>query len=176
MHTTHRPTAPRTTPQPPAAPLSLDERLALINTAMAARLDEAAVAYEVNTAHIPTAPLALTDVVTVPLTPRLAPEPSRTPVAGLLHRTLHLLESDGWCSGAYSTPEGAHCLLGALRAQASGDHRLEQRAIDVLMDAIRGAFGPDVDTIPAFNDAWADARTPLRILGIAARRADARGL
>ncbi|WP_394427201.1 DUF6197 family protein [Streptomyces sp. SGAir0957] len=168
------------TPPPPpgaAAPLSLEERLALLNTAMTARLDEAAVAYEVNTAHIDTgAPVTLADVVTVPLTPHLAPEPDRTPIAGLLHRAHQLLQTDGWCTGTLTDPSGARCILGALRAASGGNRRLEQHAVDAVMDAIHSEFGDDIDSIPAFNDAWATARTPLRLVDVAARRADVRGL
>ncbi len=51
----------------PQAPLSLEERLALVNTAMTLRLDQAAVAYEVNTAHIDTEPVDLANVITMPV-------------------------------------------------------------------------------------------------------------
>ncbi|MET9497437.1 hypothetical protein [Streptomyces sp. NPDC006552] len=167
---------PRAAAATPAAPLSLEERLALINTAMTARLDEAAVAYEVNTAHIDTGPLALADVVTVPLTPHLTPDPARTRVAGLLYRAYQLLQTDGWCTGTLTDTDGARCILGALRAASRGDRGLEQTAADIVLGAIRAEFGDDVDTIPAFNDAWASAHTPLRLVDVAARRADVRGL
>ncbi|MDX2622720.1 hypothetical protein PV356_24855, partial [Streptomyces sp. WI03-5b] len=49
--------------------LSLEERLTLVETAMTVRLDEANAAYEVNTAHIPTTPVDLDDLLTLPLTP-----------------------------------------------------------------------------------------------------------
>lgn len=55
-------------PAVPSAELSLEERLALVNAAMTARLTEAAVAYEVNTARIPIEPVDLGDVIAVPLT------------------------------------------------------------------------------------------------------------
>ncbi|MFI6881144.1 hypothetical protein ACIBL6_47640 [Streptomyces sp. NPDC050400] len=180
--TTPAPAPASTTPPPaaartPAPPLTLEERLALTGAAMTARLAEAAVAYEVNTAHLAVDPVHLADVVTtVPLTPHLAPRPDRTPVAGLLYATHQRLVSGGWCKGAYTDTDGAHCILGALRAESGGNHRLEQHAIDVLMDVIRAEFGDAVDTIPSFNDAWAHPRTPLRLVDTAARRADARGL
>ncbi|MFE5199908.1 hypothetical protein ACFQ93_40455 [Streptomyces sp. NPDC056601] len=173
------PPAARTTTPPPttaAAALSLEERLALTAQNMTARLNEAAVAYEVNTAHLAVDTLHLADIVTVPLTPHRAPQPDGTPVAGLLRAAHQRLETDGWCKGAYTNADGARCILGALRAESGGDRRLEQHAIDALMDAIRAEFGDDVDTIPSFNDAWATARTPLRLVDTAARRADARGL
>ncbi|MGW3060734.1 DUF6197 family protein [Streptomyces goshikiensis] len=89
---------------------------------MTVRLEQAAVAYEVNTAHIPTEPVDLAHVVTVPLPPTLQPpEPYPTPVAALLHRAHHHLFTDGWCCGALVDEDGARCLVGAIRAEAGGD-------------------------------------------------------
>ncbi|MFJ3213823.1 DUF6197 family protein [Streptomyces flaveolus] len=166
-----------TTPAAPPEELSLEERLTLVNALMTARLDEAGVAYEVNTAHIPTEPVDLGDVVTVPLTPTLQPPPESypTPVAALLQRAHHRLLTGGWCSGAPVDEDGARCMLGALRAEARGDSGLETSAASVLLDAIRRKFG-DVDSVPSFNDSHGSARVPLRMLDQAASLADARGL
>ncbi|MFH8736848.1 hypothetical protein [Streptomyces sp. NPDC017964] len=172
-------TPPLSTTPPPSTTntaLSLEERLARTAKAMTARLNVAGLAYDVNTAHIDTGALHLADVVTVPLIPHQAPQPDRTPVAGLLRAAHQRLEADGWCKGAYTDANGARCILGALRAESGGNRRLEQHAIDVVMEAIHAKFGDDVDTIPSFNDAWANSRTPLLLVDIAARRADARGL
>ncbi|GAA2733390.1 DUF6197 family protein [Streptomyces nogalater] len=162
----------------PSMELSIEERLALINTVMTARLDEAAVAYEVNTAHIPTEPLDLADVVTGPVDTRPAPlpEPYPTPVAALLQRAHHRLLTGGWCSGVLVDEDGARCMLGAIRAEAGGDSGLEASAVAVLLDAIRRRFGDNVDSVPSFNDAFATGRTPLRMVDQAAHLADARGL
>ncbi|WP_086709597.1 DUF6197 family protein [Streptomyces antimycoticus] len=164
-------------PAPPAE-LTLEERLTLINTEMTARLDEAAVAYEVNTAHIPTEPVDLADVVTVPLTPTLQPPPDSypTPVAALLQRAHHRLLTGGWCSGVLVDEDGARCMLGAIRAEARGDSGLESSAVAVLLDAIRRTFGDDVDSVPSFNDAFARGRVPIRMVDQAAHLAHARGL
>ncbi|MGI5484723.1 DUF6197 family protein [Streptomyces lavendofoliae] len=145
---------------------------------MTARLDEAAVAYEGNTAHIPTKPVALAHVVTLPLTPTLQPPPESYPtlVAALLQRAHHRLLSGGWCSGALVDEDGARCLLGAIRAEARGDSGLEASAASVLLDAIRRKFGDHVDSVPSFNDAHGTGRVPLRMLDQAAHLADARGL
>ncbi|WP_331735474.1 hypothetical protein OG379_40900 (plasmid) [Streptomyces sp. NBC_01166] len=163
----------------PAAALSLDERLALVNTTMTARLDEAAVAYEINTAHIPTTPIDLNDLVALPLTPTLQPPaPPSTPVAALLQRAHHRLLTDGWCAGSFRNEYGALCLFGAIRSEAHRDPGLEMDAITVLMDTIRRQFGDRFESVPAFNDSFraGDARIPLRILGQAADLADARSL
>ncbi|MFK0231086.1 hypothetical protein ACIQUL_35575 [Streptomyces sp. NPDC090303] len=169
---------PTTAPPTPPTALSLEERLTFINAAMSVRLDEAKVAYEVNTAHIETEPVDLADVVTVPLTPTLQPPPQSypTPVAALLQRAHHRLLTGGWCKDVLVDEDGARCMLGAIRAEARGDSGLESDAAAVLLDAIRRKFGDDVDSVPSFNDAHGSARTPLRMVDQAAGLADARGL
>ncbi|MFJ5779902.1 hypothetical protein [Streptomyces sp. NPDC093094] len=171
------PTAQAASPAPPVE-LSFEERLALTNAAMTIRLDEAAVAYEVNTAHIPTGPVDLTDLVTGPVDMPPAPLPNLylTPVAALLQRAHHRLLTGGWCAGALADEDGARCMLGAIRAEAGGNRSLEADAAAVLLDAIRRRFGDDVDSVPSFNDAHATSRIPLRMLDQAAGLADTRGL
>ncbi|MFH8939561.1 DUF6197 family protein [Streptomyces griseosporeus] len=179
----HTPPADRTAQTPTPAHsadsgnLSLDARLAAVEAAMTVRLDEAAVAHEVRTAHIHTQPLDLADVITVPLTPTLQPHQLPvTPVAALLERARARMENDGWCSGALTDESGAVCLLGAIRAEAGGDRGLEADAASVVLDAIRRRFGDDVDTVPSFNDAFRSGHIPARMLGEAASMADAKGL
>ncbi|GAA2524428.1 DUF6197 family protein [Streptomyces longisporus] len=162
----------------PPTELSLEERLAFINAAMTVRLDEAKVAYEVNTAHIDTEPVDLADVVTIPIDTGLAPLPALypTPVAAVLQRAHHRLLTGGWCKDALVDADGARCMLGAIRIEARGDRGLESNAVAVLLDAIRRTFGDDVDSVPGFNDAFGSARTPIRMVDQAAALADARGL
>ncbi|MFJ3159709.1 DUF6197 family protein [Streptomyces kanasensis] len=149
-----------------------------MHAAMTVRLDEAAVAYEVNTAHIPTEPVGPADVVTVSLTAmlHLPPEPYPTPIAALLQRAHHRLLTGGWCSGVLADEEGARCMLGAIRAEARGDSGFVADAASVLLDAIRRGFGDHVDSVPSFNDAHGSGRVPIRMLNQAAHLADARGL
>lgn len=179
------PATPSSHPTPtaavPASPaeLSLEERLAFINTAMTVRLEEAAVAYEVNTAHIPTEPLDLGDAVTVPLTPSLQPPaPYPTPVAALLQRAHHRLLTGGWCAGRFEDEDGALCLFGAVRTEAHFDLRLEMAAMAVLLDAIQRQFGDRFQSAVAFNDAHmgSDGRVPMRVLAQAADLAHARSI
>ncbi|MFE5842018.1 hypothetical protein ACFQ7N_10265 [Streptomyces niveus] len=181
----HIPSAPATENAAPATPvpapptgLTLDERLTLATTAMAVRLNEAAVAYEVNTAHIDTESVDLADHVTAPITP--APRPQSpaypTPVAALLQRAHHRLLAGGWCNGALVDDDGARCLYGAIRTEAHGDHQMEADAAAVLLDAIRRQYGDDIDSVPAFNDAFGNGRVPIRMLDRAAGLADARGI
>ncbi|MEV7657927.1 hypothetical protein AB0O39_27635 [Streptomyces anulatus] len=168
--------APTTPPPAPPTALSIEERMVFVNAAMSVRLDEAKVAYEVNTAHIPIEPVDLGDVLTIPLTPALQPPtPYPTPVAALLQRAHHRLLAGGWCTGARVDAEGARCLYGAIHAEARGDQSLESRGLGVLMDAIRREF-TDVDSVPSFNDSFTSGRIPIRMLDRAAGLADARGL
>lgn len=171
-------TTPNSAAATPPTALSLDERLAFINAAMTVRLDEAQVAYEVNTAHIPTEPVDLADVITVPVDTPLAPPPQLypTPVAALLQRAHHRLLTDGWCKDALVDEAGARCMLGAIRAEARGDRRLEADATAVLLDMLRRQFGNDVASVPSVNDAFATGRVPIRMIDLAAHLADARGL
>ncbi|MFE7077236.1 hypothetical protein ACFU96_44840 [Streptomyces sp. NPDC057620] len=170
-----------TAPVTARAALSMEARLAATDAAMTVRLDEATVAYEVNTAH-PATVVDFADVVTVPLTPTLqpvaapAPADGTSPVASLLERARHRMQADGWCSGALTDERGAVCLLGAIRKEAGGNRSLESEAAAVVLDAIRRQFGDHVDSVPAFNDAHGSGHTPQRILADAARLADARGL
>ncbi|MFJ2575023.1 hypothetical protein ACIOYT_31980 [Streptomyces halstedii] len=172
-----RPT-PTTASPASAAPLTLEERLTLVNTTMTARLDEAAVAYEVNTSHIPTGSLALADVITHPLDtgPPAPPVLYPTPVAALLQRAHHRLLTGGWCKDALADEDGAHCMLGAIRIQARGDRGLEASAATVLLDAIHRQFGDAAATVPSFNDAHRSGRVPMRMLTHAADLANTHGL
>ncbi|MFF9690533.1 hypothetical protein [Streptomyces sp. NPDC014623] len=152
--------------------------MTFVNTAMSVRLEEAAVAYEVNTAHIDTEPVDLADLLTLPLTPTLQPPPTPypTPVAALLQRAHHRLLTGGWCKNAMVDEDGALCLFGAVRAEAHRDLGLEMSAISVLLEAIRSRFGDGFESVPAFNDSCSDRQTPIRILGQAADLAHARDL
>ncbi|MFZ4184511.1 DUF6197 family protein [Streptomyces pseudogriseolus] len=178
-HTAPARTDQQTRPAPAPGALSLDARLAATEAAMTVRLDEAAVAHEVRTAHLSTEPVDLADVITVPLTPTLQPQPQQlpaTPVAALLERARARMEADGWCAGALTDERGAVCLLGAIRKEADGNRGLEADAASVVLDAIRRRFGDHVDSVPSFNDAHGTGRIPLRMLDQAASLADARGL
>jgi hypothetical protein len=115
------------------------------------------------------------DVVTLPLTPTLTPtNPYASPVANLLQRAQQRLLADGWCAGSQIREDGARCLYGAIRAEAAGDRSLEARGLEVLMDAIRSQFS-DADSVPTFNDSWANGRVPMQMLGQAAALADSCG-
>lgn len=158
----------------PPAQLDLDARLALRLVDMGARLDEAAVAFEVRTAHIESADPILETTAPLRLTPTAAPNPYTTPIAGTLHRARIRLENEGWCRQALRDEQGARCLIGAIQVEAPNRSAADS-ACNVLLEAIRRDF-PDADTIPSWNDAWRDPRLPLRYLDRAAELAHARTL
>lgn len=161
----------------PDPPLGFDARLAAVDAAMILRLEDASTAHTVDAAqpetHLNTADLtdgaqAYADAH------RPAPTLYPTPTAALLQRAHTRLQRDGWCTDALSDEQGAHCLLGALRIEARGDHALADHASALLLEAIRRQF--DVESVAQFNDACREPHTPLRLLGQAAVLADARGL
>ncbi|MFD9389503.1 hypothetical protein ACFWBB_01800 [Streptomyces sp. NPDC060000] len=167
--------AARVTPAP-AVTLGLEARLAAVDAAMTLRLEEAAVAHEVRTAHLAVDPIGLADVITVPLTP--TPEPPapatyRTPAAALLERAHHRMQAAGWCAGTLADDDGAVCLIGALRAEADGDQDLVVDASAILLEAIQRKFHDE--SVPAFNDRQHSGAVPARMLLEAAGLADARG-
>ncbi|MFC7994338.1 hypothetical protein ACFUV2_34250 [Streptomyces pilosus] len=166
---------PRTVP---TDGLSLDARLAAVEAAMTVRLEEAAVAHEVRTAHIHTDTVDLGDVLTVPIAPApTTPAQAYTsPIAALLERARHRMETRGWCAGAATDEHGAVCMIGAIRAEAGGNRALEADAASVVLDTIRRRFGDHIGSVPTFNDAHGTGRIPLRTLDQAASLADARGL
>lgn len=104
------------------------------------------------------------------------PGPYATPVASLLHRASLRLREAGWCAGALVDEDGALCSQGAIRRESGGDRRLEAQAMEVLLEAIRRRFGPSVESVPTFNDAWADGSEPTRMMERASVLADARGI
>lgn len=166
------------TPAPSqAAPLTLDERLALTAHEMDHRLDQAAVAFEVNTAHIPNEPVELTDVEqTQAPVPTVVPlQPHTTPIAAILQRAHTRLTTVGWCTGQQRDTQGAMCLVGAIRVEAGQGSTAEGSACAFLLDVIRQGFA-DADTVPSWNDRQTSPAVPLRILGQAAELAAARGI
>jgi hypothetical protein len=165
--------AARTTPGPA---LSLEARMAAVDAAMTIRLETAALANDINTAHIVTPVLDLTDVIRGPVdTPRTPIDLYPTPVAALLQRARQRLIDDGWCAGALVNEAGQRCMLGAIRIEAGGNGSVEAQGVGVLMDAIRRQF-TNADSVPGFNDAWGRPTVPLRLLDQAAGLADARGI
>lgn len=159
-------------------PLDLDTRLALTEAAMTLRLETAAVAHEVNTAHIPTEHVDIT-----PPRGNNSPAPARQPgpIARVLTAAISVLDTRGWAPTGPTcrTSDGRLCLLGAIRVAAgnspdeTGD-LLVGRAASFLLDTIRQA--QPAATLPSWNDSQTDGRTPMRLLRTAAHNATALGI
>ncbi|WP_051766125.1 DUF6197 family protein [Streptomyces sp. NRRL F-5135] len=138
--------APASPPKAPT-PLDLDTRLALTEASMNVRLDEAAVAFEVNTAHVPATPPV---EITVPHLPQATiPRPYRTPIAALLHRARLRIEADGWCRDNLYDDRGAICPVRAIRLEA-GSRSEADGACVLLLEAIQRDFR-SAETIPSWN-------------------------
>jgi hypothetical protein len=162
----------------PAPELDLDARLALRLVDMTARLSEAAVAFEVNTAYIAGADPIPAPVEVVPLTPTLTPKPSpySSPLADLLHRARVHIETHGWLQGGLREDVGMRrCPIGAIRIEAAGDPHLADDACVLLLEAIHRDF-PHAATIPAWNDLQTSPAPVLLYLDRAAQLAADRGI
>jgi hypothetical protein len=159
--------------------LDLDARLALTDAAMTLRLETAALAHQVNTAHIPAEPVDTTPPC-VGGEPAPAGQPG--PIAHILTTAIRVLDTRGWAATGPTcrTPGGRLCLAGAIRLAAGhgpddADGLLAARAASFLLDTIQ-AQHPTAATLPAWNDAQTDSRQPLRLLRQAAVLATAHGI
>ncbi|MBT2477629.1 hypothetical protein [Streptomyces sp. ISL-94] len=148
-----------------AAPLTLDDRLALRALAMDDRLDTASADHAIRTAHI--------DIPVVSPGPPILPawQPQHTsPVAQVLERAGHLIAEAGWSRHYLRETSGALCAIGAIREAARGLGLAEQ-ATSTLMEQIL-AECPDHLSIGAWNTAQSGPAPVIRMLGQAAREAD----
>lgn len=157
-----------------AAPLPLEARLAAVDAFMTVRLQEAALAVDVNSAGIPLEPFDLADIIRGPVETHPAPiTVYPTPVAALLQRAQTRL-AGGWCKGAMTDADGTVCLYGAIQIEAATSSQ-EADAMAILLEAIRRRF-TDAESVPSFNDAQNGPYWPVRLLGEAADLANARSL
>ncbi|KAB1979464.1 DUF6197 family protein [Streptomyces triticiradicis] len=156
------------------AVLDLEAQLALRGALMDGKLATAAVAFEVNTAHIASADPIPEVAAPLPLTPATAPCPYPTPIAATLHRARLRLDAGGWCTGQLRDEQGARCLIGSIRAEAPSRGAADDACV-LLLEAIRRDF-PTTETVPSWNDNQRDPRMPALYLDRAAELAHARGL
>ncbi|MFI9244167.1 hypothetical protein ACIGXF_16615 [Streptomyces sp. NPDC053086] len=159
--------APATRP----APLTLDDRLALASLTMDARLDQAAVGFEVNTAHLPAEqPVE----ITMPHLPQTAvPAPYTTPIAALLHRAGIRLQTDGWSREAMLEEDGRRCAIGAIRREAASRRQADD-ACFLLLEVIKRHW--QAETIPSWNRQQASAAPVLLAFDQAAELAHSRSI
>lgn len=152
--------------QPVAQP-DFEARLAARDAEMALRLEGAALAHAVNTAHLPAVEV---DVPHPPVdtVPAIQADEG-TPVAALLRRARARLLRDGWCRDAARAAGGAMCLAEAIRAEARS-HADEGEARLLLRRHLGG------DNIPTANRRLNSVSEAAHVLGRAATEATARGL
>jgi hypothetical protein len=164
-----------TTANTAAAPveLDLDARLAMVGAVMDERCNLAVLAVDVNSAHIVTPELSQV-TGPLPLVPTMAPNPYSTPIAATLHRARLQLDADGWCTGQLRDEQGAACLIGVIRSEASSRSTADDACV-LLLEAIRRDF-PTAETVPSWNDNQRDPRIPARYLERAAELAHNRNL
>lgn len=143
----------------PAA-LDLDARLAAVDAAMTVRLEEAALGWQVNTAHLPAGPV----IEHLPVDTQ--PDGDTTPVAALLRRARQRILRDGWSRDAARNDSGGMCLLEAIRAEAHTHHD-EGEARILLRRALGGG-----DPIPEQNRRLTNVAQAALVLGAAAAMAD----
>ncbi|MFI8448229.1 DUF6197 family protein [Streptomyces erythrochromogenes] len=151
-------TATAAVPTRSAAPaLSLDERLALTGLAMDDRLDHAGLAVDIRTAAI-----EIPEILVDPL-PAATPAVPAT-AEEVLQEAARLIRAHGRICGYVGSAATGYCAIGAIRAAAGGDSRLEDEAEALLLKRIR-AEQPDVLSVGAWHDAQSGPGPVLRMLG-----------
>lgn len=126
--------------------LGLEARMALTLAEMDGRCRMAALAVDVNSAHIHTEP-PMTPTA-LPILPAPAPTPYSTPIATLLHRARIRIETDGWCRDALHDESGAICPERAIRLEAASRRQGEDASL-LLLESIQRHW--HAHTIPSWN-------------------------
>ncbi|MFD8949445.1 hypothetical protein ACFV0B_11380 [Streptomyces xanthophaeus] len=143
-----------------AAPaLTIEERLALSQLAMDDRLGWAGIENDVRTAHI-----AITGLSEILVAPQPAAPAVPTTAEEVLRAAARLIAVHGWRKGYVGSAATGYCVIGAVRAAAGGDSRLEDAAEALLLDRIR-AEQPDVLSAGQWNDAQSGPGPVVRMLG-----------
>lgn len=142
-----------------AAALTFDQQLALTGLAMDSRLDQAGLAFDVDTAHIEIPDLP--EILTAPM-PAAIPQPAT--VAEVFAEAARLITAHGWIRHYVGNTEIGFCLIGAIRKAASGNPRLEDAAEAGILQRIRRQF-PDALSAGAWNAAQSGPAPVIRMLG-----------
>ncbi|MFF1341117.1 hypothetical protein ACFVYT_24890 [Streptomyces sp. NPDC058290] len=141
-----------------AAPaLTFDERLTLSPLALDDRLERAGLRFDIDTAHI-----EIPEILVNPA-PAAAPVEAPATVAHVLQEAARLITAHGWIHRYAGNPDTGYCLIGAIRAAAGGNRRLEDAAETLMLERIR-AEQPDVLSVGAWNDAQTDPGPVIRML------------
>jgi hypothetical protein len=137
----------RATPPTDVTPrgLDLEARMALTLAEMDGRCRMAALAVDINSAHIATDPMPPT---VLPILPAPITAPYSTPIAALLHRARIRIETDGWCRDVLYDESGAICPERAIRLEAASRQQGYDASV-LLLESIRRHW--QADTIPSWN-------------------------
>jgi len=139
-----------------AAPaLTFDQKLALSLLEMDGRLGGAGLELDVRTAHI-----EMPEILAPAATPALQP----TTVADVLEEARRLITTHGWIRRYVGNAATGYCLIGAIRAAAGGNRKLEDAAEGAMLDRIRAQF-PDAISIGSWNDTQTGSGSVIRMLG-----------
>lgn len=138
------------------AALTLDERLTLSGLAMDDRLDQAGLAIGIRTAPIEIPEILIDPLPAAPAAPATA--------ADVLTEAARLIRAHGWIRSYVGSAATGYCVIGAIRAAAGGNGRLEDAAETLLLDRIR-AEQPDVLSAGAWNDSQSGPAPVIRMLG-----------
>jgi hypothetical protein len=140
-----------------AAGLTFDQKLALSLLEMDGRLGSAGLGLDVRTAHI-----EIPEILAAPLSVAHAAAP--TTVADVLAKAAQLIAAHGWIRRYVGSAQTGYCLIGAIRAAAGGNRKLEDAAEADVLDRIRAQF-PDAISIGSWNDSQSGPGPVLRMLG-----------
>lgn len=141
-----------------AAPaLHIDHQLALTGLTMDDRLNSAGLQLDIRTAHI--------DIPEILVDPRPAAAPMMpTTAEEVLQEAGRLIATYGRIRGYVGSAATGYCAIGAIRAAAGGNGRLEDAAEALLLERIR-AEQPDVLSAGAWHDAQSGPEPVIRMLG-----------
>lgn len=139
-----------------APPLTFNERLALSLLAMDARLDNAGLAFEVNTAAI-----EMPEILAAP-SPATAPRP--VTVDDVYREAARLIRTHGWIRRYAGNAQTGYCTIGAIRAAAGGNRRLEDAAEEGMLERILRQV-PDALSVGQWNDNQSGPAPVIRMLG-----------
>lgn len=153
--TATRTAATRTRTAPPT--LTLDDRLTLRSLAMDDRLAGAHGDMAIRTAGIDTEAL---EILAAPMS-ATAVQPAT--VSEVYQEAARLIRVYGWIRGYVGNAQTGYCLIGAIRAAAGGNRRLEDAAEEGILQRIRRQF-PDTISAGAWSDSQHGPAPVLRML------------
>ncbi|MFD5509003.1 hypothetical protein ACFWIB_14670 [Streptomyces sp. NPDC127051] len=153
------PTRTQAAPALSTAPTpTLDDKFVLCSLAMDDRLGRAGLAFDVDTAHI-----EFPEILADPLS-TAGPATRPGTVDEVYAEAARLIDTHGWITRYVGRADTGYCLIGAIRAAAGGNRRLEDAAETQMLERIRRQF-PDVLSVGQWSDGQSGPAPVLRMLG-----------